>query len=100
MRKDDKYKRNGADLYMSKDITYPDAALGTKIQIETIGNEIEKIKIPEGTENGDIIRIRNRGMPYLRGRGYGDLYIEINIKTPKKLNRRAKRLLEELKNEI
>jgi molecular chaperone DnaJ len=100
VRKDDKYNRNGADLHISKNITYPDAALGTKIQIETIGNEIENIKIPEGTENGDIIRIKNNGMPYLRGRGYGDLYLEINIKTPKKLNRKAKRLLEELKNEL
>ena len=100
IKKDAKYRRNGADLYMTKRISYPEAALGTKIQVETIEGEFEKVRIPDGTENGDILRIKNRGMPYLRGRGYGDLYIEINIETPKKLSRKAKRLLEGLRDEI
>ena len=63
-------------------------------------NEIEKVKIPPGTENGDIIKIKNKGMPSLRGRSYGDLYVNIKIKTPKKLTRKAKKLLEELKVEL
>ena len=100
IKKNIKYRRNGADLYMSRMITYPQAALGTKINVETIGDDVEKIKIPESTGYGDIIRIKNRGMPYLRGRGYGDLYIEIKIETPKRLNRKAKRLLDELNNEL
>ena len=100
IKKNIKYRRNGADLYMSRMITYPQAALGTKINVETIGDDVEKIEIPESTGYGDIIRIKNRGMPYLRGRGYGDLYIEIKIETPKRLNRNAKRLLDELNNEL
>jgi len=100
IKKDIKYQRNDADLYMPKTITYPQAALGTKIQVETIGDDVENIRIPEGTEYGDIIRIKNKGMPYLRGRGYGDLYIEIKIETPKRLSRKAKRLFDELNNEL
>ena len=100
IKKDSNYRRNGADLYMSRFITYPQAALGTRMQVKTIGEDIEIIKIPEGTEYGGIIRIKNKGMPYLRGRGYGDLYIEIKIKTPKRLSRKAKRLLNELNNEL
>ena len=60
----------------------------------------EKLKIPEGTQNGDILKIRNRGMPDLHGRGRGDLYVEIHIKTPRKLSRKARKLLEELNNEL
>ena len=100
IKKDNTYRRNNADLYMSKTVSYPDATLGTKINVETIGGDLERIKIPEGTEYGDIIRVKNKGMPYLRGRGYGDLFIEIKIETPKRLSRKARKLLEELKDEI
>ena len=100
IKKHDKYQRRGADLYASKTISYPEAALGTTAQILTIGDEIEKFRIPPGTENGDIVKIKNKGMPFLRGRGYGDLYINIKINTPKKLTRKAKKLLEELKDEL
>lgn len=100
IKKDKSYKRNNSDLYISKTITYPQAALGTKIEVKTIDGSIEKVKIPEGTEYGDIIRIKNKGMPYLRGRGFGDLFIEIKIETPKRLSRKAKKLLDELNNEL
>ena len=100
IKRDNKYRRNGADLYMTKTVSFPQASLGTKIQVETISGEIEKVRIPEGTEYGNIIRIKNKGMPYLKGRGNGDLYIEIIIKTPKKLSRKAKKLLTELDNEL
>ena len=62
--------------------------------------KIEKLKIPEGTQSGDIIRIRGAGMPGIQGRGKGDLYVEIQVKTPKNISRKAKKLLEELNNEL
>lgn len=100
VKKHPKFSRRGHDLHMMREIMFPDAALGTKIEVETINGKIEKLKIPEGTENGDIFRIRGKGMPGLRGRGQGDLFVEINVKTPKKLTRKARKLLEELKNEL
>jgi len=100
IKKHPQFKRRGLDLYTVKEITFPEAALGTKTNIQTLNGETETIKIPEGTQNGDIIKIRNQGMPDLHGRNKGDLYVEIKIKTPTKLTRKAKKLLEELKKEI
>ena len=100
VKKHPKFNRRGNDLHMVKEIIFTEAAIGTKIEVETIDGQIEKLKIPEGTENGDIFRIRGRGMPGLRGRGQGDLYVETKLTTPKKLTRRAKQLLEELNDEF
>ena len=58
------------------------------------------LKIPEGTQNGDLFKISNKGMPHLHGRGYGDLYVQAQIKTPKRLSRNVKKLLEQLKGEL
>ncbi|MDH7516853.1 MAG: molecular chaperone DnaJ [Candidatus Thermoplasmatota archaeon] len=94
------FTRRGMDLYMTKEIYFTEAALGTKIDVETINKEIERIRIPEGTQNGDVFKIRGRGMPSLHGRGYGDLYIEIRVVTPTRLSRKARELLEELDREL
>jgi molecular chaperone DnaJ len=95
-----KFRRMGKDLYISKIISFPEATLGTKIDIETIDGKIEKLKVQEGTQNGEVFRIRKKGMPYLHGRGNGDLFVEIYIDTPKKLSKKARLLLEELYNEF
>lgn len=100
VKKHPKFNRRGHDLHMIKDILFPEASIGTKLEIEAINGQIEKLKIPEGTQNGDIFRIRGRGMPGLRGRAQGDLFVEIHIKTPKKLTRKARKLLEELNDEL
>ena len=93
------FNRRGLDLHMVKDVSFPDAALGTRVDTKTLEDEIE-LRVPDGTQNGDTLRVRNKGMPGLHGRGQGDLYVEIHVKTPKKLSRKAKKLLEELKNEL
>lgn len=95
-----KFQRRGQDLYTVEKVSFPEAALGTKIKIKTLNGNIEKIKIPEGTQNGDIIRINNHGMPNLHSRGYGDLYVEIQIEFPKKISKRTRLLLEELRKEL
>ncbi|UCH72412.1 MAG: molecular chaperone DnaJ [Thermoplasmatales archaeon] len=101
VKKHNKFNRRGKDLHFVKEVSFPEATLGTKVDIETINETAEKLKIPEGTQNGDIFRIKGKGMPGLHGRGgYGDLYVEINIKTPKKLSRKAKKLLGELNREL
>ena len=100
VKKHQKFNRRGQDLHVIKYISFPEAAVGSKVEIQTIDGSYETLKIPEGTQNGDILKLRNKGMPYLQGRGKGDLYVEIHIKTPKKLSRKAKKLLEQLKDEL
>jgi len=100
VKKNDRFTRREENLYMKKEISFPMAVLGGKIDIETIDRNIGTLKIPEGTQNGDILKIKNKGMPYLNGRGFGDLFIEIYVKIPKRLNRKSKKLLEELKDEL
>ena len=95
-----RFNRRGLELHKIENITFPEAAIGTKIDIETLDGRIEKLKIFEGTQNGDIFKIRGRGMPGLHGRGQGDLYVEIHVKTPTKLTRTARKLLEELDDEL
>ena len=99
IKKHPTFKRRELDLYTIKEISFPKASLGTKVDIETFDG-IETLKIPDGTQNGDVFRISKKGMPLIRGRGYGDLYVEISVKTPKKLSREAKKLLEELQREL
>ena len=93
-----KFDRHGSDLYVIKEISFPEAALGTKIDVETIDGRNGKLRIPEGTQNGSVFKIKGKGMPDLHGRGYGNLFVEASIKTPKNLSRKAKKLLEEFKN--
>jgi len=95
-----RFERQGLDLYTNINITFPEAALGKKTEIQTITGKTEKIKIPAGVQNGETIKLSNKGMPEIRGRGYGDLYVQINIKTPENLSRKAKKLLEELREEL
>ena len=94
------FKRHGLDLYTSLDISFPDAALGTKKEIETIEGKSEKIKIPNGVQNGEIIKVKGKGMPDIRSRVRGDLLVNVKVKTPEKISRKAKKLLEELKDEL
>jgi len=100
VKKHPKFERNGLDLYTTLDVSFPDAALGTKTEIKTIDGKTENIKIPGGVQHGERIKVSNKGMPEIRGRGYGDLYVEINVKTPEKLSRKVKKLLDELREEL
>jgi len=90
------YNRRGSNLYVLENISFPEAVLGTKIDVETLDGKIVTLSIPEGTQNGDVFRIGKKGMPYLHGRAYGDLYVKAKIITPKKINRKTRKLLEEL----
>jgi len=100
LKKHQVFKRKGLDLHMFKNISFPQAALGAKIDVKTLDGGLEKLKIPEGTQTGEMFKIRGKGMPSLRGRGYGDLYVEVIVKTPKKLSRKAKKLLNQLDDEF
>jgi molecular chaperone DnaJ len=100
IKKHPRFNRRGTDLHTIKNIDFPKAALGGKVQIQSINGSTEQIKITEGTQNGEILKIKGAGMPEVNGRGKGDLYVEIKIQTPTGLSRKAKKLLEELKEEL
>lgn len=89
------FHRDGADVYIDHDLTYPDVALGTVAKVETIDGVLD-LRIPPGTQPGSLIRLKGRGIPHLRGTGRGDQYVRIKVHIPTKLNHEEKDLLEEL----
>jgi DnaJ-class molecular chaperone with C-terminal Zn finger domain len=84
-------------LYFELPITFTDAALGTAVEVPSIDGGKAKIKIPSGTQHGKQLRLRGKGMPVLRGGGFGDLYIKIITEIPSNLNSKQKELLEEFR---
>jgi len=100
VKRNPRFNRRGLDLHTIKRVSFPEATLGTKMEIRGIDDSINTLKIPEGTQNGEILKIRSAGMPGLNGRGKGDLYVEIKIETPTKLSRKAKKILEEFQDEL
>ena len=96
------FKRSEENLFFECPISIADAALGTAIEIPTIDGGKAKIKIPSGTQSGKQFRLKGKGMPYMRGSGTGDLYVQVNTEVPVSLNREQKELLEkfrEIENE-
>ena len=93
----DLFKRSDENLFFEFPISIADAALGTTIEIPTIDNGRAKIKIPDGTQNGKQFRLKGKGMPYMRGSGNGDLYVQVNTEVPISLNKEQKELLEKFR---
>ena len=89
------FQRDGADLYCRVPISMVQAALGGDISVHTLDGGESKVKIPEGTQSGKQFKIRSKGMPVLRARDFGDLYIQANVETPQNLTRRQRELLQE-----
>ena len=93
----DLFKRSDENLYFECPISIADAALGSTIEIPTIDGGRAKIKIPAGTQSGKQLRLKGKGMPYIRGSGYGDLYVQLNTEVPISLNKEQKELLEKFR---
>jgi molecular chaperone DnaJ len=91
------FRRENINLVMDLEIKLTDAILGTTYKLETLEGKKLDIKIPEGINSGEILRIRNMGVPSSYGRG--DILINIKINMPKKLSKKSKSLLEDLKKE-
>ena len=94
----DLFKRSDENLFFECPISIADAALGTSIEIPTIDGGKAKIKIPAGTQSGKQFRLKGKGMPYMRGSGNGDLYVQVNTEVPVSLNREQKELLEKFRD--
>lgn len=93
------FKRRGDDLYISVPISFSQAALGDEIEVSTLEGKKISLKVPVGTESGKILRISKKGIPHFSGYGRGNLYVELAVKTPKKLTKKQKELLKKLKKE-
>jgi molecular chaperone DnaJ len=89
------FQRDGADLFCHVPIAMTTAALGGEIEVPTIEGGKTKVKITEGTESGKQFRLRTKGMPVLRSKQRGDLYIQVEVETPKNLSKQQKELLQE-----
>ena len=89
------YSRDGADLFCRVPISMVAAALGTEIRVPTLDGKEALVKVPEGTQSGKQFRLRGRGMPVLRSRDFGDLYVQAMVETPQNLTKRQRDLLAE-----
>ena len=91
------FKRSEENLFFEFPISITDASLGTILEVPTIGGGKAKVKIPAGTQTGKQFRLRDKGMPIMRSRDYGDLYIRIITEVPISLNKEQKELLEKFR---
>lgn len=89
------FTRQGDHLICEIPISFPQAALGDEISVPTLNGD-HPIKVPSGTQSGKVVRLRNKGIPHLRGRGRGDLLVRLVVWTPTKLSGEEKKLFAEL----
>ena len=99
VREDERFVRDQEDLHTVIDVAAPLAALGTTVQVPSLDGEIA-VEIPAGTQPGEVITLRARGLPPLRRGRTGDLHVHVNVVIPRKLNREQRDLLERLADSL
>jgi molecular chaperone DnaJ len=91
------FQRHENDLHCLIPVNVAQAALG--VEVELLGFEgVETVKVPEGTQSGDQVRLRGKGVPFLNGGGRGDIIVHIEVRTPKKLSREQRKLFEQIRD--
>ena len=95
----DLFQRDGADIFCRVPISMITAALGGHIDVPTVEGAMTRVKVPEGTESGKQFRLKGKGMPVLRSKVLGDMYIQVEVETPKNLTRKQRELLESFERE-
>lgn len=94
---DERFHRTGSDLWRNETITAVDAVLGTSIKIPTLNKPIT-VKVPQGTQHDEILRLRGKGLPKLNSSDRGDIKIRIQILIPENISSEERKLYEELRN--
>jgi len=95
VRKHPFFERTRNDLVCQVPISFPQAALGADIEVPTLDGP-DRLHVPKGTQSGDVLRLKGRGMPDISGRGRGDELVEVVVETPRHLSPRQEELLREL----
>ena len=99
VKADKKFKRDGYDILSETTISYPQAVLGDQIKIQTVDGE-KTLVIPAGTQSHQKFRLKDLGVTHLNGSSRGSQYITVVVDVPKKVNKKTRKLIEELKKEI
>jgi molecular chaperone DnaJ len=89
------FERHGVDLYHQLHVPVTQAALGVDLDYETLDGTVE-VRIPAGTQTGEVFRLRESGVPHLQGRGRGDMVLEVVVDTPTGLSAEGEELLRSL----
>jgi molecular chaperone DnaJ len=95
----DLFVRDGADLYARVPIAMTTAALGGEFEVPTLDATRARVKVAPGTQPGQRVRLKAKGMPVLRSKDFGDLYVQLDVETPQSLSKRQRELLEEFERE-
>ena len=88
------FERDGADLHCLTDVSFTQAALGARLEVEGLDG-VASLELPAGTQSGTRFRIPGRGLPRMRGHARGDLIVDVNVAVPRRLTRKQRELLEE-----
>ena len=89
------FQRDGADLHCRVPISMASAALGSEFEVPAIDGSKVRVKVPSGTQTGRRFRLTNKGMPVLRSKQTGDMYVQVAVETPQNLTKRQRELLAE-----
>lgn len=95
---DKRFSREGYNIISEEEISFPQASMGTTLDVETIDGKV-KLRVPAGTQPNTVIRLRGRGVKHVRGSGKGDHYVRIKVIVPQNLSSRQRKLLEEFEEE-
>jgi len=99
VRKHDYFSRDGDNVIYELPVNFAQAALGTEVEVPTLHGPT-KVKVPPGSQNGHVFRIKDKGIPHLRGRGHGDQMVVLRVVTPETLSREQRKLFEELSKSL
>ncbi len=92
------FQRDGADIFCRVPISMTTAALGGHIEVPTVEGGRSRVKVPEGSQTGKQFRLKGKGMPILRAKSTGDMYIQVEVETPRNLTRKQKEILKEFED--
>lgn len=97
VRPDARFEREGENIITKTEIDMADAALGTEIEIETIGGKV-KLRVPAGTQPGKVLKLSHKGMPIINSDKHGDHYVVVDVSIPNKLSSQQKSALEDYRS--
>jgi molecular chaperone DnaJ len=92
VREHELFARDGADLHLALPVSFPQAALGDRVEVPSIDGPVP-LEIPAGTQSGDVLRLAGKGLRRLGASGHGDLLLHVQVRTPRRLTARQARLL-------